>query len=109
MGSQIVEGFARKVMKGLGKKMMGNMTGKVASAATGSAFSFASTYAIGHVAERYYAGSRTLPATECKSLLSDFTTQGKALYEKHLPEIRERATTLNPSAIAALVRGTQQP
>jgi len=109
MGSQIVEGFARKIMKGFGQKMMGGMTGKIASAATGSAFSFASTYAIGHVAERYYAGSRSLPQAERKSLLSSFTTEGKTLHEKYLPEIRERASTLNPSAIAALVRGKQQP
>ncbi len=109
MGSQIVEGYARKFMKGLGKKMMGGMAGKVASGATGSAFSFASTYAIGQVADRYYSGSQSLPKTECKSLLSNFTTEGKALYEKYLPEIRERASTLNPSSIAALVQGKQQP
>ena len=109
MGSQIVEGFARKVMKGLGNKVMGGMAGKVASGATGSAFSFASTYAIGHVADRYYSGSQSLPKTECKSLLSNLTTEGKALYEKYLPEIRERASTLNASSIAALVQGKQQP
>jgi hypothetical protein len=89
--------------------MLGGMAGKVASGVTGSAFSFASTYAIGHVAERYYSGSRSLPQAERKSLLSSFTTEGKALHEKYLPEIRERVSTLNPSSIAALVRGTQQP
>jgi len=108
-GSQVIEGFARKLIGGFGKKLGGKLVGRVANQATGSAFSFASTYAIGHVAERYYSGSRSLPQAERKSLLSSFTTEGKTLHEKYLPDIRERASSLNPSSIAALVRGTQQP
>ena len=40
LGSQVVEGFARKLMAGFGKKLAGKMAGQVAGQVTGSAFSF---------------------------------------------------------------------
>lgn len=104
-GSQVIEGFARKLAAGLGKKLAGKMAGRIANQATGSAFSFASTYAIGHLAVKYYAGGRSLGGTEMKSLYTPLVEQAKQLHERHVPEIRQRAATLNPSSIIDLVRG----
>lgn len=106
LGSQVVEGFARKLMRGVGKKMAGGMGSRVLSQATGSAFSFASTYAIGHAAERYYSGGRKLAAPEMKSLFTNLTREGRELQAKHLPQIQERAKSLNAASILALVRGS---
>jgi uncharacterized protein (DUF697 family)/tellurite resistance protein len=105
IGSQVVEGFARKLMGGFGKKIGGKMAGKAASQITGSAFSFGSTYAIGHVAERYYSGGRRLEKIEMKNLFTSLSEQGKELHARYLPEIQQRAGTLNPAEIFSMVRG----
>jgi len=105
LGSQVVEGFARKLMAGIGRKVAGKMAGRAANQLTGSAFSFGSTYAIGHLAEKYYAGARKLGPSEIKTLFSTLSQQGKELHARHLPEIQQRAGALNPAAIFSIVRG----
>jgi uncharacterized protein (DUF697 family) len=57
--SQYLEQFGRKLLGGLLGKVAGKTVGKLGGAATGMAFSFATTYALGQVAKRYYAGGRT--------------------------------------------------
>ena len=59
--SQYVEQFGRRLLGGLLGKIAGKTIGKLGSAGTGMAFSFASTYALGQLARRYYAGSRNHP------------------------------------------------
>lgn len=67
--------------------------------------SFASTYALGHVARRYYAGGRKLSATMLKEAYADVMQEGRSLQGQYLPAIREQARTLNPSRLLAMVRG----
>jgi uncharacterized protein (DUF697 family) len=103
--SQVVEGFARKLLGGIGKTFGGKIARGLASQAAGSAMSFASTYAIGHVADRYYAGGQKLSMAEIKSLMADLTQRAKDLYSTKLPEIQESAKNLNPAALLDMVRG----
>jgi uncharacterized protein (DUF697 family)/tellurite resistance protein len=105
MGSQMVEGFARKVMRGFGKKLGGNLGGRAADELTGSVMSFSATYAIGHLAEKYHAGGRKLAGMEMKPLYQSLRAQAGELHTRFLPQIQERAKTLNPGAIFSLVRG----
>lgn len=105
LGSQMVEGFARKMVRNFGRKLGGKTVGKVADQVTGSAMSFASTYAIGHVAQRYYSGGRNLSAPDMKRLIGSLQTQASELHSKYLPEIQERAKTLDSTAILSLIRG----
>lgn len=81
------------------------MAGSIANQATGSAFSFASTYAIGQIAERYYGNASRLPAAEIKTLISSLTQEGKNLYTRYAPEIQQRASTLDAASVLSLVRG----
>ena len=105
IGSQVIEGFARKLVGGFGKKFGGKVVGRIANEATGSAFSFASTYAIGHLAVKYYAGGRKLSGSEMKSLYSPLASEAKQLHSKYIPDIQQRAQSLDPTAILNLVRG----
>jgi len=107
LGSQMVEGFARKFMKGVGKKLAGKLAGNAADQITGSAFSFASTYAIGYVAENYYSSGRAMDSAKLKSLFVSLQDQARQLHSKYLPEIQERAKTLTPSSILSMVGGNQ--
>jgi hypothetical protein len=92
-------------MGGFGRKIGGKLAGKAASQITGSAFSFGSTYAIGQIAEKYYSGGRKLEKAEMKSLFTSISEQGKTLHARYLPEIQQRASTLNPMEIFSMVRG----
>ena len=58
--SQYLEQFGRKLLGGLLGKVAGRAVGGMGGAATGMAFSFATTYALGQVAKRYYAGGRVM-------------------------------------------------
>jgi uncharacterized protein (DUF697 family)/tellurite resistance protein len=106
LGSQMVEGFARKLMRGVGKKLGGKLAGKAADQITGSAFSFATTYAIGHVAEKYYSSGNRLDSAGLKSLFTALQGQAKDMHKKYLPEIQARASTLDRSAILSMVGGS---
>jgi uncharacterized protein (DUF697 family) len=105
IGSQVVEGFARKLIGGFGRKLGGKLVGRVANEATGSAFSFASTYAIGHLAVKYYAGGRKLGATDLKAMYVPLSREAEQLHTQYIPEIRQRAGTLDTAGILNLVRG----
>lgn len=104
LGSQMVESFARKMVGTFGRKLGGKPAGGVAGQITGSAMSFASTYAIGHVAQRYYSGGRDLTAMDMKNLITPMQNQARDLHARYLPEIQERAKTLDAAAILSLIR-----
>ena len=106
LGSQMVEGFARKLMGRFGRKLGGKTIGGAADQLTGSAMSFASTYAIGHMAQSYYAGGRKLTAPDLKKLIGPLQSQARELHTRYLPEIQERAKTLDPASILSMVRGS---
>jgi len=93
--SQYVEQFGRKLVGGLLGKMLGKTGAKIGNIATGSAFSFASTYALGHVARRYYAGGRSLSADALKTSFSGLVTEARDLQQRYTPQIQERARTLD--------------
>lgn len=107
--SQVVEGYARKLLGGLLGKFAGGSIGKlgrgVAEQAASSAFSFASTYALGQVAKQYYAGGRKVAGIQLKELFSSSLTEAKALHSRYLPQIQERVKTINPSELLPLIKG----
>jgi uncharacterized membrane protein YebE (DUF533 family) len=106
LGSQVVEGFARKLMRGIGKKVAGKLAGKAADQVTGSAFSFASTYALGQLAEQYYQGGRRLDSTSARELFGSLQSQARDLHNRYLPQIQERAKSIQPSSILQMVTGS---
>lgn len=107
--SQYLEQAGRKLIGGLLKKVggkgMGGMFGGVGKQAVSSGMSFASTYALGHVALAYYEGGRQLSAQMLKDAYSRLVGQGQQLQTQLLPDIRQRAQTLNMTEIMNLVRG----
>jgi len=111
--SQIVEGFARKLMGGLagklGKQVLGKTAGSLGKTAvnqvTSSAFSFASTYAIGHLAHRYYTNGRSWRGLDSKGMLESLKTDAQGLHGRYLPQIREEAGKLDVRKVMAMIRG----
>ncbi len=93
--SQYVEQFGRKLVGGLLGKVMGGLGRAVGSAATGSAFSFATTYALGKVAHRYYAGGRTLDTDTLKASFARTVEEARGLQQRYAPQIQQRAQGLD--------------
>lgn len=104
--SQVVEGFARKLVGGLFSKVAGGLGRRAGDQLASSAMSFASTYALGHAARQYYQGGRKLSAVEIKELFGTLSEQAKSLHSTYLPQIQDRARNLNPTQLLSLVRNT---
>jgi uncharacterized protein (DUF697 family) len=103
--SQYLEQIGRKLLGGLLGKMAGKTVGKVGGAATGMAFSFATTYALGQLAKRYYAGGRVMNTTLLKDTFQNLLGPAKQLQAQYLPQIRQQAETLDMGRVLAMVRG----
>lgn len=109
MTSQYLEQFGRKLLGGLlGKvagRSMGGMLGGLGGAATGMAFSFATTYALGQVAKRYYAGGRVMNTAMLRDTFQNLLGPAKQMQSQYLPQIQQKAATLDAAKVMAMVRG----
>jgi uncharacterized protein (DUF697 family)/tellurite resistance protein len=103
--SQYLEQFGRKLLGGLLGKALGGTMGKLGGAATGMAFSFATTYALGHLAKRYYAGGRTMSTDVLRATYQGLLGPAQKMQTDYLPQIRQRASTLDAGSIMSMVRG----
>lgn len=103
--SQYLEQFGRKLIGGMLGKALGKTAGKLGGTATGMAFSFATTYALGQLAKRYYAGGRSMSTSVLRSSYQDLLAPAKQLQTQYLPQMQQKATTLDVAQIMALVKG----
>lgn len=103
--SQYLEQAGRKLLGGLLGKLGGGLLGGVGRQAVSSGMSFATTYALGHVAKRYYAGGRVLSTQLLKDSYASLTQQAQGLHGRYLPQMQEQARTLDAAKVMALVRG----
>ncbi len=105
LSSQYLEQFGRKLLGGLLSKVAGRTIGSLSGQATGMAFSFATTYALGQVAKRYYSEGRVMSTELLRNTFQDLMGPAKQLQSQYLPHIQQKASTLNPADLMAMVRG----
>jgi uncharacterized protein (DUF697 family)/tellurite resistance protein len=103
--SQYIEQFGRKLIGGLLGKAAGRTIGRIGGAATGMAFSFATTYALGQVAKRYYAGGRVMNTAVLQQTFQELLGPAKRMQSQYLPQIEQTARGLDAGKVMALVRG----
>ena len=103
--SQYLEQFGRKLLGGLLGKLAGKTIGKVGGAGTGMAFSFATTYALGQLAKRYYAGGRVMSTALLRETYQGLLEPAKQMQTQYLPQIQQKAATLDAAQVMAMVRG----
>jgi uncharacterized protein (DUF697 family)/tellurite resistance protein len=103
--SQYLEQAGRKLLGGLLGKVGGGLLRGVGKQAVSSGLSFATTYALGHVAKRYYAGGRTLSTQMLKEAYASVTQEAQGLQARYLPAMQDKARTLDPGKILSMVRG----
>jgi uncharacterized protein (DUF697 family)/tellurite resistance protein len=103
--SQYVEQIGRKLMGGLLGGIAGGLGRGLGRAATGAAFSFASTYALGQLAKRYYAGGRHMTPELVRQTYESLLTQAKQLQSLHASDIQQKARSLDIGEVISLARG----
>jgi uncharacterized protein (DUF697 family)/tellurite resistance protein len=99
--SQYVERVGARLVGKLFGRIGGGLLGGLGRQAVSSGMSFASTYALGHMAKRYYAGGRTLSGEALKAAFSDVLADAKGLQSRYVGEIREKARTLDAGKVLA--------
>lgn len=104
LAGQYLEQIGRGIVGGLFGAAAGNLVGALARGATGAAFSFATTYALGHVAKRYYAGGRVMTTAMLKEAYAAMLADAKALQARYQPQIAQRVGSIDTTRLAALVR-----
>ncbi len=102
--SQYVEQFGRRLLGGLLGSVGGGLLGGLGRAGTGAAFSFASTYALGEVAKRYYAGGRTIDAAGLQQAFAAMLGDAKVLQEKYTGQIAQQARTLDVTKLLSAIK-----
>jgi uncharacterized protein (DUF697 family)/tellurite resistance protein len=102
--SQYLEQFGRKLLGGLLGGVGGGLGRAVGRQAASSGLSFATTYALGRVAQRYYAGGRTLDAATLKESFTALLAEARDLAPRYREQIEQKAGTIDVGRLASLVR-----
>lgn len=105
VAAQGMEGVVMNVIGGLTKGLLGGLVGGAARVATGAAISFSATYALGHVADQYYAQGRSLSRNDLLALFDRFKQDAKTIYPRVQSQIQARSGTLNLQSLLAGLRG----
>ncbi len=103
--SQYLEQAGRKLLGGLLGKVGGGLLGGLGRQAVSSGMSFASTYALGHVAHQYYAGGRALNTQMLRDAYQHVMADGRQMQDRYLPQMQEMSRGLNTARILQMVRG----
>jgi uncharacterized protein (DUF697 family)/uncharacterized tellurite resistance protein B-like protein len=103
--SQYVEQFGRKLLGGLLGTIGGGLGRAVGRQAASSGLTFATTYAIGRVAQRYYAGGRTLDAQTLKQTFNALLAEARGLAPNYQSQIEQAARTIDVRNLVSVVKG----
>ena len=103
--SQYLEQAATRLVGGLLRSVGGRLLGGLGRQATSSAMAFASTWALGQVARRYYAGGRTLDAAALKAAFSGLLEEARGMQTRLMPQIEARARTLDAQQVLRAIGG----
>ena len=104
--SQYVEQFGRKLLGGLLGSVAGGLGRGLGRAGAGAALSFATTYALGQLAKRYYAGGRQMDTALIQQTYQSLLGQAKQLQAQYSSEIQQKAGTLDAGQVMSLVKNT---
>lgn len=88
-----------------GRGLLGGLIGGVLGQAVSSGVAFATTYALGRLAVRYYAGGRTLSSQVLRNTYSGLLDEARGMQGRYLPAMQEKARTINVTQILQEVRG----
>ncbi|HEY0826255.1 MAG TPA: DUF533 domain-containing protein [Ramlibacter sp.] len=103
--SQYLEQAGRKLLGGLLGRIGGGLARGLGQQAVSSGMSFVATYALGHVARRYYAGGRTLSTQMLREAYASISGEAQGLQARYLPQMQQQARTMDVGKVLSMVRG----
>lgn len=103
--SQYLEQAGRKLLGGLLGRIGGGLARGLGQQAVSSGMSFAATFALGHVARRYYAGGRTLSTQMLQEAYASISSEAQGLQGRYLPQMQQQARTMDLGKVLSMVRG----
>jgi uncharacterized protein (DUF697 family)/tellurite resistance protein len=103
--SQYLEQAGRKLLGGLLGRVGGGLARGLGQQAVSSGMSFVATYALGHVAKRYYAGGRTLSTQMLREAYAGISSEAQGLQGRYLPQMQQQARTMDVGKVLSMVRG----
>jgi len=101
---QYLEQFGRKLLGGLLGGLGGGIGRGVGRQAASSGLTFATTYALGRVAQRYYAAGRTIDTATLKQAFASLLDEARGLAPRYREQIEQKAGTIDVRNLASLVR-----
>jgi uncharacterized protein (DUF697 family) len=104
LSGQLLEQVGRKLLGGLFGALAGGLGRAAGNQAASSGIAFATTWAIGKLADQYYAGGRTLDAAKLKAAFASLLEQAKQLSTRYAGEIQQRTKTINLQQLPALLQ-----
>jgi uncharacterized protein (DUF697 family)/tellurite resistance protein len=102
--SQYVEQIGRKLLGGLLGGLGGGLGRSLGRQAASSGLTFATTYAIGRVAQRYYAGGRTLDTATLKQTFASLLAEARGMAPQYQSRIEQAAQTIDTRNLVAMVK-----
>lgn len=101
---QVLEGFARKLFGGALRGLAGKTAGAIGKTATSAVTTFATTYAIGKVADAYYGGGRTIDTARIREVFAVELERGRSLFDRYQGDVRQRAATTDLGELTRQLR-----
>ena len=101
LAGQALEIHVRRAAKHLHKQ---GFLGRLAGHLAGPGFTFATTYALGELAQRYYSGGQSLDREELRGTFTDLYESAKRLAVESDDAIRSRAAGLGIGDLVGLLR-----
>jgi uncharacterized protein (DUF697 family) len=103
---QYLEQFGRKLLGGLLGGIGGGFGRSIGHQVASSGMSFATTYALGRVAQRYYASGRSIDAAALKQTFLAMLDEAKGLAPRYRSQIEQMSGTIDTRSLAALIRSS---
>lgn len=100
---QYIEQFGRKLLGGLLGGLGGGLGRGLGRQAASSGLTFATTYALGRVAQRYYAAGRTIDTATLKQTFASLLDEARGLAPRYREQIEQKAGTIDVRNLASLV------
>jgi uncharacterized protein (DUF697 family) len=91
--AQSLESVVMRLVGGLAGGLLGGMVGGATRIASGAIITFSATYALGHVAEQYYAQGRRISADDLRALFARFQDEARTIYPRVQKQIQGQAGT----------------
>jgi uncharacterized protein (DUF697 family) len=101
---QYVEQLGRRLLGGLLGGLAGGLGRAVGHQAASSGMAFATTYALGRLAQRYYAAGRSMDTAMLKETFAALVQEARGMVPQYRQQIEQQASTIDTRSLASLIK-----